>query len=159
MGLKKAVKKYTLSILEGMAKEYDEVSSKIKTLDSTKKKLSEKIKEAAQELGEKDDKGSYYANAGGFVCGKVSARTVSLNTEKALGFLRENGFQSAIMTVETVNEKALEELVKSGKITKKQFEDMTDVKETFKVSVKASESMPDVEETGAVIPMAASRRR
>lgn len=144
--LKKA--KVTLSELSKMAEEYFEISAKIKTLESTKKLLSEKIKEATEELGVKDDKGSYYSDCDNYVTGKVAKKSVRLNEERAKILFTEKGiFNDVVQIVETevIDEEALERKVKEGVISDEELESICDIKTTYSVSVKEKEEMPEVE--------------
>ena len=53
---KKVESMFTKEDVYSMAQEYNELSAKIKELDSRKKFLSEKIKEGSEMFGVKDDK-------------------------------------------------------------------------------------------------------
>lgn len=147
--LKKSAK-YTKEELLRMARVYDEISSKMKELDKTKKMLSDKIKEATEELGVKDDKGSFYFELDNVVTGKVAKKSVSLNEDKAKELFKKKGIYDDVVEViemEQINESALEEKINDGVISDEEFESICDIKTSYSVSVKEKEDMPEVEVT------------
>lgn len=170
MALKKVTKKSnvkdfpkkattTPQMMEQMAEEYDEVSGKVKLLTATKNALSDKIKIGAEELGVKNDKGSFYFETSGYVCGKEAKKSVSLDHDKAIEYLKSKGLANGVVSVvtqEVLDEDAFESLVKSGDISQKDFESLCNIKVTYSVSVKKKEEMPEVQQTTA---KAASRKR
>lgn len=148
--LTKKASKYSVSELSKMAEEYLEISKQIKMLDNTKKTLSEKIKEATEALGVKDDKGSFYSDLDTVVTGKVAKKSVSLDEEKAKELFKKKGIFDdivEIVEVEQINENALEEKINEGVITDEEFESICSVKTSYSVSVKEKEEMPEVEVT------------
>ena len=146
--LKSKKPKYTSSEVNNMATEYSEISSKIKLLETTKKALADRLKEASELLGVRDNKGSYYFEGSDFITGKVAKKSVSLKQDKTISLLKEKGLYKdcvTVQTVEVINEKALEEAVKEGKISQKEFESLCEVKTTYSVSVQKIEEMPEVD--------------
>lgn len=138
-----------------LAQEYDELSKQIKMLETAKKNLADRLKEAAELQGVKDDKGSFYLDLNGFVIGKVAKKSISLNSNRALSFLKDKGMTNCIETVEQVNEKALEQEVSCGNITMPEFESLTDTKVTYSVSVKPKEELAEVD----ISSFAAARKK
>ena len=142
--------KHTVTELINMADEYLEISKKMKLMDNTKKLLSNKIKEATEELGVKDDKGSFYYDTGEVVTGKIAKKSVSLNEEKTMELLKKKGIYEEVVekvVVEKINEEVLEQKIAEGIISSEEFEGICDVKTTYSVSVKEKAEMPEVETT------------
>lgn len=156
MALKKKVTTFkpkgiiTANDLEAMAREYHEISEQIKVLDKKKKDLADKIKSNSEKFGTKDDKGSYYFESDGFITGKVSKKSFSLNQEKAKEKLEELGLWDdlkKVVVTESIDEALLEQYVSEGKLDLDVVESFTNVKETFSVSVTKKEELPEVEQT------------
>lgn len=132
--------------------EYDKLRAEKKVIEEQLKKLGADIQKYAEEHGVKDEKGSYYSENGTFVYGKTARKTVKLNQEKALHYLKLHNFGDCIETEEVVNEDALAAKVSDGKISQKDLESFTDVKVTYSVSVtkkETEEDMPEIQETKA----------
>lgn len=142
--------------VETLLDRYFSLRDEKKTIEAELKKLSDEIKEAAERTGTKDDKGSYYAEAGNYIFGKVAKKSVSFDEDKAFDFVRMKGFTDCIVTVESLNEEAIEKRINSGDISYEELEGITTTKVTYAVDVKKKEEMPTVEET--VLPSAASRK-
>lgn len=152
--------KYTAKEVAQMSQEYSEVSSQIKLLETTKKTLADRLKEASELIGVKDSKGSYYYDAGDFMVGKVAKKSVSLKQEDTIKFLVKKGLYNKCVTtqtIEVINEKALEDAVKDGTISQEEFESLCNVKVTYSVSVQKVEEMPEVDTSHAL--KAASRKK
>lgn len=152
--------KYTAKEVAQMSQEYSEVSSQIKLLETTKKTLADRLKEASELIGVKDSKGSYYYDAGDFMVGKVAKKSVSLKQEDTIKFLVQKGLYNKCVTtqtIEVINEKALEDAVKDGTISQEEFESLCNVKVTYSVSVQKVEEMPEVDTSHAL--KAASRKK
>lgn len=142
--------------VETLLDRYFSLRDEKKTIEAELKKLSDEIKEAAERTGTKDDKGSYYAEAGNYVFGKVAKKSVSFDEGKALDFVRKKGFTDCIVTIESLDEGAIEKHINSGDISYEELEGITTTKVTYAVDVKKKEEMPTVEET--VLPSAAKRK-
>lgn len=162
MALKKKSKNEDEKALINMAEEYNDISKKMKLLDNTKKTLSEKIKEIVSKIGVKDSNGSQYFETDKYVLGRVAKKRVSLKEDKIIEYLEKNAPSLIdgivkVQTVKTINEKALEEAVRSGKIPMEVFEnEMCKIDVSYMVSVKEkSDDMPEVEQTR----IAASKKR
>lgn len=152
--------KYTAQEVSKMAQEYAEISAQMKLLDTTKKSLADKLKEASEQIGVKDSKGSYYYEAGEYITGKVAKKSISLKQDETIKLLKKKGLYEQcvnVQTVEVINEKALSEAVSNGTITQSEFEDLCDVKVTYSVSVQKVEEMPEVDTTHAL--KAASKKK
>ena len=142
--------------VETLLDRYSRLRDEKKTIEAELKKLSDEIKEAAERTGTKDDKGSYYAEAGNYIFGKVAKKSVSFDEGKALDFVRKKGFTDCIVTIESLDEGAIENRINSGDISYEELEGITTTKVSYAVDVKKKEEMPTVEET--VLPFAASRK-
>ena len=129
------------------AKDYNDISLQMKSLDKQKKSLADKIKELAQKFGTKDDKGSHYCGNDEFMCGNVAKHSVSLDTDKAIKLLQKKGLNDLIeeKIVKTVDEKKLEKAVMDGTITNEEFNSIMNDKVSYSVLVKKVEEMPEVE--------------
>ena len=132
---------------EELAKEYNDLSIKIKELEKRKKELSEKLKKCASQLGVTDDKGSSYIDGEYFVVGQVAKHSVKINQEEGVSFLRKKGLLNCIdeKTVYTVNETEVEKAVSNGELTEEEVRKFTSVSTSYSVSVKAKSEMPEVE--------------
>lgn len=136
--------------------EYVTLREQKKTIEARMKQLADDIKARAEKDGQKDDKGSFYAENDGYIYAKQAKKSVSFDTEKALAFFREHNFDSCIDTVEVINEEQVEALVSSGAITYAELEDIISTKVSYSVDVKVKEEMPVVEET--TVALAASKK-
>lgn len=156
----KGKQKYSAKEIAQMAEQYSEISKQIKLLEDSKKNLSDRLKEASELIGVKDDKGSYYYDTGDFITGKVAKKSVKLNQDNAIALLKEKGLYKKcvdVQKVEVINEKALAYAVENGDISQKEFEGICDVKVTYSVSVQKKEEMPEVDTSH--ILKAASRKK
>ena len=140
---------FTKKDILAMASEYDEVSAKIKELESRKKVLADKIKEGSEKYGVKNDKGSYYLEDDNYIVGKVARKTFKIDQDKAISVLRNKGLGDIVdvVTVETVNEDRLNSAVQEGRISINEVEDFTNVSVSYSVSVAHKEEMPEVEQS------------
>ena len=140
---------FTKKDILAMASEYDEVSAKIKELESRKKVLADKIKEGSEKYGVKNDKGSYYLEDDNYIVGKVARKTFKIDQDKAISVLRNKGLGDIVdvVTVETVNEDKLNNAVQEGRISINEVEDFTNVSVSYSVSVAHKEEMPEVEQS------------
>lgn len=151
--------KYSTKEIAQMAEQYSEISKQIKLLEDSKKNLADRLKEASELVGVKDNKGSFYFDSGDYITGKVAKKSVKLNQESAISLLRDKGFYDscvAVKQVEIINEKALSRLVEDGDISQKEFESICDIKTTYSVSVQKKEDMPEVDTSHCL--QAASRK-
>lgn len=149
---------FTVKDLEKMASDYDSISEQIKVLTERKKQLSDKIKDGAEKLGVKDDKGSYYLDSDSYIMGKVASKSISLDQTKAVEFLKKKGLEKCVnsVVVETVNEEMLEKAVSRGILSVSDVEQFTNTTVSYRVSVTKKEAMPEVEQTKLV---AAKRKK
>lgn len=156
---KTAVKKgYSMSDIGKFAQEYAEISSQIKVLDTRKKELATILKDGAVKYGTKDDNGSSYFEANGYITGNVSKVSMSLNQEKGVEYLEKKGLGDIvdIVEVKTINEDRLEKAVGEKRLTLEDVESFTEKKVSYQVSVKAVEDMPEVEQSN--LALAASKK-
>lgn len=151
--------KYSTKEIAQMAEQYSEVSKQIKILEDSKKSLADRLKEASELVGVKDNKGSFYFDTGDYITGKVAKKSVKLNQESTISLLRNKGLYDKcvdVKQVEVINEKALSMFVEEGGISQEEFESICDVKTTYSVSVQRKEEMPEVDTTHCL--QAASRK-
>lgn len=149
---------FTEQDIYSMAREYAEISAKIKELDARKKVLSDKIKEGSEKFGVKDDKGSYYLENDQFLMGKVAKKSFKIDQDKAVGVLKSMGLGDVVdtVTIETVNEDRLNSAVQEGRISINEVEKFTNVTTSYSVTVKEKEPMPEVEQS--TVKMAARKK-
>lgn len=136
--------------------EYDSLKAQKKVLEDRMKKLADQIKDNAERVGVKDDKGSFYAENEQFIYGKQCKKSVSFDDEKALEFFKDRGLADCISTVEVINEEAVENHINNGDISYEDLESITTTKVTYAVDVKKKKDMPVVEETNVAV--AASKK-
>jgi hypothetical protein len=129
--------------VESFIDEYSTISEQVKLLEARKKKLSDQIKKFATTQGEKDEKGSYYAETSKYVYGSVARKSVNLNQEKALEFLKENGLDACIKVTESVDEEAFSKLIEEQVITTEALEELTTIKVVYAISVQKKEEVTE----------------
>jgi len=144
--------------IEQVLQEYDKLRSEKSKLESRLKTLSEDIKSYAEQHGSKNDVGSFYGETDAFIYGKQAKKSISFNVDKTLDFLKQHELSKAIVTVETLDEKAIEQYVADGRISISDLEDITNTKVIYAVDVKKKEEMPVVESVTVPAPVAASRK-
>lgn len=142
--------------IEKLLEEYSNLREQKKTIEERMKYLADQIKANAETMGVKDDKGSYYAENEQYVYGKQCKKSVSFDTDKALSYLKNHGYDECIDTVEVINEEAVEGRINSGDISYEDLESITNTKVTYAVDIKKKEEMSEVEETA--VPLAASSK-
>ena len=142
--------------VEELLKEYDFLREQKKTIEGRMKYLADQIKENAQKVGVRDDKGSFYAENESFIYGKQAKKSVSFDKDKAIQFFKDNDLNDCISTVEVINEGAVEEHINSGDISFESLEEITVTKVSYAIDIKKKEEMPEVEQTS--VPMAASKK-
>lgn len=157
---KKPTLVYSEKELAMMASQYAEISAQIKTLEETKKNLADKIKQGAEQIGVKDDKGSFYLESEEYIMGKVASKTMKIDQEKAVATLEKKGLYDcvAVVTTKTVDEKKLEQAVASNKITLDEVEAFTNITTSYKVSVTKKEAMPEVEQSNLAVASKKSKK-
>lgn len=140
---------FSVSDYEKMANEYNSLSEQIKAMESRKKALAEQLKTGAQNLGVKDDKGSFYLDTDTFVCGSVIKKSMKINLERARALFSKKKLNNLIKEeiVYSVDEDAVEKCVAEGKLTLKEVESITDINTSFSVSVKVKEVISEVEQS------------
>ena len=140
---------FTENDIYSMGREYAEISAQIKTLDSRKKELAEKIKAGAERFGVKDDKGSFYLENDSFLLGKVAKKSFKINQDEAVQTLESLGLGDVVDTtvVKTVNEDKLNSAVQSGRISLNTVEGFTSVSTSYSVTVKEKDAMSEIEQS------------
>lgn len=132
-----------------LGKEYAEVSAQIKELEERKKSLADKIKDGAEKLGVKDDKGSFYLESATHIMGKVAKKSYRIDQDSAVATLESMGLGDVVdvVTVKTVNEDKLQKAVADKRISLGEVKKFTSETVSYSVSVKEKEAMPEVEQT------------
>lgn len=139
-----------------LLEEYHSLREQKKTIEDRMKYLADQIKENAESTGVKDDKGSYYAENEQYVYGKQCKKSVSFDTDKALSYFKNHGFEECIDTVEVINEEAVEGRINAGDISFEDLESITTTKVSYAIDIKKKEDMPVVEQTE--VAMVASKK-
>lgn len=152
----KLVKNNPVVPIESIVSEYDALRSKRGIIDKRMEELSALIKAYAAKNGAKSDSGSMLCENEEFVFGSQMRKTIKLDETKAIPYLKKRGFKSAILTVEVVDEEAVDRLIAQGKITPEQIEPLTTTKPQVSVYVQKKEEMTEVEQVKT--PIAASVR-
>ena len=114
--------------------EYLTLSDEIKKLTKRKDELSAGLKELAMKTGVKDNKGSFYAEAGNNIFGRVRSCTFSLNEDRAVDFFKERGLLKEVVKT-VIDPDKIDALVSTGQLDADDIQSIYDVKETFKVYV------------------------
>ena len=137
----------SISEIEGFAREYYDLSAKIKELSARKTHLASLLKDYAGDLGVEDDKGSKYLDMPEYVVGKVAKRSVSILQDEGVAFFKKKNLPECISTkvVETVNESEVEKMISEGTLEPEVINEFTDVNTTYQISLVKKEEMPEVE--------------
>lgn len=143
-------KKAPESSIETRVQEYAILRDQKKSIEGRMKELASDIKTFAERNGSRDDKGSSYCDLDSFVIGCVAKKSVSFIKDAAISFFKMKNFTTAIDTVEVINEKAVEGLISSGKISYEDLEAITETKTSFSVDIREKTEMPTVEQTTLV---------
>ena len=140
---------FTEDNVKSLGRQYADISSQIKALEEQKKALAEKIKQGAEQLGVKDDKGSFYLEREDLMMGKVAKKSFKIDQDKAVKTLESIGIGDVVdeVTVRTVNEDRLQQAVSDGRLSLDTVESFTNVSVSYSVLVKEKEAMPEVEQT------------
>lgn len=147
-----------MSIVEKV-RQYQKMKEQKGLLEKNVKALGEEIKKYAEEHAERDTKGNYYVKDSGFVFGKQCRKSIKLNQEKTLDFVKAKGFNQCVTVKEEVNEEALEELVSTGDITTDELQDLTEEKVTYAIYVANDKDMPEVQQATASVSKKPKLRR
>lgn len=142
---------YNEKDLAKMAEEYSALSAKIKELTDAKTKLATELKSGAEVTGVQDDNGSFYAECGSFIIGKVAKKSIRIDQEKAVELFKKKKMEECIVRNVTysVSEKDIEQSVQSGAISEDDVMSFTSVNTSYQVSVTKKEEMPEVQQSVA----------
>lgn len=144
------------SIISTKLSEYDALRQQKSFIESRMTTLAKEIKDFCTKNCPKNDKGSYYGSDDNFIFGSQAKKSVSLDSEKAIEYLRSHGFDDAIEYVPKVKEDVLEKLVSDESIPQEDFESLTKIKTSYSIDIKRKEEVPAVEEGKTVL--AASKK-
>ena len=125
--------------------EYAKLRDQSKLIKTRMDELSKIIKDYSQKNGVKDDKGSFYCENESYVFGQQARKSVSLDQEKSIAFLKQHGFPSAIKTIEQVNEEEVERLLQEGSLSIDDITTLSNVKVSYSIDVREKEEMPYVD--------------
>jgi hypothetical protein len=157
-GVKPAVKLVVdAESLESLANEYEVLKEQEKAIKKRKDAIAAVLKEEAESRGSRNDTGTYSLDAGSFIISKQARKSVSFKQKEAVEWLKTQGFGAAVAVVETVNEKAVENLVASGDVDINDLEPLTEVKVVYAIDVKRKEEIPEAEQ--AYFSASAARRK
>jgi hypothetical protein len=146
--------------IEVVIKEYDTLREQEKKCKERKKYLSEIIKDYAFKNGTKDDKGNYYTERDGFMLGKQCKKTITLDHEKSIAFLKANSSTAhCVVTTEVVDEEAVAKCVEQGEITQEDLDTITNIKIDYSVSLTPKVEMPEIEQQEIQLQKSAQVRR
>jgi hypothetical protein len=151
-----SIKKKAEIPISDIVKEYDNLRTQAKTVKSRMEELSKKIKDYVEKNGTKDDKGSFFLSVDGFSLGKVCKKSIKIDQETAISFLKKKKLKEAIITTESVDEVKLEQYVTDGTISLEELEKITTESTSYSVDVKKESEMQEVEK--ASVSIAASKK-
>lgn len=154
--MKQKVISLSTQMIDAKVSEYDKLREEAKTIKNRMDVLAKEIKEYADSNGVKDDKGSFYCDNGTFMFGKQAKKSISFIKDTAIKFFKDKKLTKAIVTVENIDEDAVEKYISEGKITFDDLESITETKVSYAIDLKKKEELPIIEETK--IPMAASKK-
>lgn len=131
---------------------YAKLREQKKEIEAQIAKLSAEIKNYATTHGSKDSNGSYYMEDERYVYGSSAKKSISLNEERALDFVKEHGFNQCIEMVEKLNLDKLDSLVSDGSITPEELAKLTDTKISYSVMVKERDDTLEMEVAEIIEP-------
>lgn len=142
-------------IIAKAVEEYDVLREQSKNIKKRMDSLASQVKQYVVENGVKDDSGSLYSENDQYIFGQQSRKSVSLDQEKTLAFLKTLGLVDAIKTIEVLDVEAFERYVDSDTISYEDVEKLSTIKVTYAIDIKKKEVMEEAE----VFPIAAKRRK
>ena len=126
--------------------DYDNLREQEKLIKKRKDELAKQIKEYAINNGNKDSKGSHFAEEGKYVYGNVAKKSMKLNEDRAKALLNEKGlYREVIQIVEKVDEDKLAQYVASGDLSLEDIESITDVKVSYSLDLREKKTEDDEE--------------
>ena len=158
-----AAKKPTMTIstkdqAAALVSEYESLRRQDIAIKERKDLLADTLKEYAKTYGTKDDKGSFIVDTPSHTFGAVARKSVKLDADKALDFVRERGWDECVVNVPTIDEDALEKRLRDGDLSMDEMESLTTTKTTYAIDVTAKEEMPEVQQTAVQTATAAKRK-
>lgn len=131
-------------------REYNSLRTQKSLIEKRMKEISEDIKKYSVEHGVKDQNGSSYIQADGFVYGNMAKKSVKLNEKKATEYFSALGLlDKVIETKMVVSEDKINALLTEGIITEDDITNVVDIKTSYSVTVKEvkqeEEEMPVIE--------------
>lgn len=131
-------------------REYNSLRTQKSLIEKRMKEISEEIKKYSVEHGVKDQNGSSYIQADGFVYGNMAKKSVKLNEKKATEYFSALGLlDKVIETKMVVSEDKINALLTEGIITEDDITNVVDIKTSYSVTVKEvkqeEEEMPVIE--------------
>jgi hypothetical protein len=124
-----------------LVEERDGIQDSIKKLDARLKEINGRIDKYMADNGVKNSKGSLllkvFANGRDRVVAKEVRKSVKINPERAEELFRKKKIWKEVTdTVEVINEGYVEQAVHNKKISLKELESITDIKESFAIVVR-----------------------
>lgn len=131
-------------------REYNSLRTQKSLIEKRMKEISEDIKKYSVEHGVKDQNGSSYIQADGFVYGNMAKKSVKLNEKKATEYFSALGLlDKVIETKMVISEDKINALLTEGIITEDDITNVVDIKTSYSVTVKEvkqeEEEMPVIE--------------
>lgn len=131
-------------------REYNSLRTQKSLIEKRMKEISEDIKKYSVEHGVKDQNGSSYIQADGFVYGNMAKKSVKLNEKKATEYFSALGLLDKIIeTKMVISEDKINALLTEGIITEDDITNVVDIKTSYSVTVKEvkqeEEEMPVIE--------------
>lgn len=131
-------------------REYNSLRTQKSLIEKRMKEISEEIKKYSVEHGVKDQNGSSYIQADGFVYGNMAKKSVKLNEKKATEYFSALGLlDKVIETKMVISEDKINALLTEGIITEDDITNVVDIKTSYSVTVKEvkqeEEEMPVIE--------------
>ena len=123
--------------------EYARLREEKKRIDARLSKISEVLKQYAEDNGQKDDKGSFYFERYGYTVGKQARKSITFDVDKAAKFFRKRGYPECIVTREEIDMDAVNELFSEGEITEEDLEKITSTKVTYSIDIRPVDEVTD----------------
>lgn len=125
-----------MSVIEKV-KEYNALRTQKSLIEKRMKELGDEIKNYSIEHGVKDQNGSSYIQADGFVYGSMAKKSVKLNENKAKEYFNSLGLlEQVVETKMVVSEDKINDLLVNGTITEDDIANVVDVKTSYSITVK-----------------------
>lgn len=142
--------------MESLVAEYFGVDAEIKKQTKRKDQIKELARAYVHEYGSEDSKGSFRVEIEAGKIQDIIRQSVSLDEEKAIELFTDLGLTECLDVVEKVviNEAAVEEAMKTGRLSAEQLQSVVSRKHNFALYIKkptAKESAEKESETKSLV--------